>query len=53
MAQVPFARKLAFASGGFGACLAAINAYLTFFYTNVALPISPENCFNGSGDGVY
>ena len=39
MAQVPLARKLAFTASGFGntACLAAINVYLMYFYTDVAL----------------
>ncbi len=39
MAQVSLPRKLAFAASGFGdaACLAAVNVYLMFFYTDVAL----------------
>jgi GPH family glycoside/pentoside/hexuronide:cation symporter len=39
MTQVPLSRKLAFAASGFGGamCLAALQAYLMFFYTNVAL----------------
>src|SRR5262245_13291201 len=39
MAQVPLARKLAFTASGFGntACLAAVNVYLMYFYTDVAL----------------
>ncbi len=39
MAQVPLARKLAFTASGFGntACLATINIYLMYFYTDVAL----------------
>ncbi|HEV8718687.1 MAG TPA: glycoside-pentoside-hexuronide (GPH):cation symporter [Candidatus Binatia bacterium] len=39
MAQVPLVRKLAFTASGFGnaACLAAINIYLMYFYTDVAL----------------
>jgi GPH family glycoside/pentoside/hexuronide:cation symporter len=39
MAQVPLARKLAFSASGIGsyACLAVMNAYLMYFYTDVAL----------------